>query len=427
MAVSVEKLEKNVVEMEITIDAEKFDQAITQAAKKVAREVNIPGFRKGKAPRKVLELHLGKETLYNEAMDSLMAGAYADAVTESDIIPVDKPEIEIVQAEEGKDLIFKAKVSVKPEVELGVYKGLQIGLEAVSITDEQVDKEINTKQMQHARLLTLEEGKVETQDTVTIDYEGFIGDEAFAGGKGENRDLVIGSGTFIPGFEENLIGAETGQHVDVRVTFPEDYHSEDLAGKEAVFKTEIKKIKRRELSPLDDEFAKDVSEFETLDELKADIREKLIGQAEAKAKKDQEQAIIDKVAENAVVEIPEVMVETQVNAMVNTMRSNLENQGISVEDYLRFTNSTEEELKAQLLPKAEKDVRTDLILEAIGKAEGIEATEEEIDDEMKKLGERFNQEPDSIKQILSARGELEYYKQNIIADKTVVFLVEQNS
>lgn len=427
MAVSVEKLEKNVVALEVTVDAEKFAAAVNQAAKNLAKKVNIPGFRKGKAPRKVLELHVGRENLYNEALDRLLSEAYVDAVIESGIDPIEQPDLDVVQAEEGKDLIFKAKVGVKPEVELGQYTGLQVEQEAVSVTDEQVESELKNKQQQHARISALEEGKVEDQDTVTIDFEGFADGGAFPGGKGEDYNLVIGSGTFIPGFEEGLIGAEIGQHLDVNVTFPAEYHSEELAGKDAVFKTVIKKIKRQELSPLDDEFAKDVSEFATLDELKTDIRNKLLEQAEMKAKLERQQAIVAKVVENAAVDIPEAMFTTQLKAMVDTLKDNLTQQGLSLEQYYKFTNSSEETMMEQLRPKAEEDVRTDLVLEAVAKAEGIEATEDELDEEINKLAERYKQDPKSVKQVLMARGELGYYRQGIIAEKTVEFLVEQNS
>jgi len=248
MLVSVEKPEKNIVALEVAVDAEKFVVAVDQAAKSLSKKVNVPGFRKGKAPRRMVELHLGKEALYDEALDHLIGPAYAEAVVESGIEPVDRPEVDLVQIEEGKDLIFKAKVSVKPEVELGEYKGLNVEQDAVSITDEQIMKELSNKQQQHARLITLEVGTVENEDTVTLDFEGFKDEVPFAGGKSANYELVIGSGTFIPGFEEGLIGAEVGQHVDVNVTFPAEYHSSELAGQKAVFKTDIKKIQRKEYS-----------------------------------------------------------------------------------------------------------------------------------------------------------------------------------
>lgn len=427
MSVSVEKIEKNVVALEVTVDSEKFVQAVNQAAKTLAKKVNVPGFRKGKAPRRMVELHVGKEALYDEALDHLIGPAYAEAVVESGINPVDRPSVDLVQIEEGKDLIFKAKVSVKPEVELGEYIGLNLEQDATSVTDEQVLEELKNKQQQHARLLTLDEGKVQKDDAVTFDFEGFIDDVPFAGGKAENYELIIGSGTFIPGFEEGLIGAEIGQHVDVNVTFPDEYHSEELEGKLAVFKTYIKKIQRKELSALDDEFAKDVSEFETLDELKADLRNKLLKQGETKAKEVHLKAIISKVVDNASVEIPEVMFTERIKTMVGDLSRNLAQQGMTLEQYFQFTNSNEEVMQESLRPQAVESVKTNLVLEAIGKAEGIEVTEDEVDEEIQKLGERHKQDAELLKQSLIARGELEFYKQSLISEKTVKFLVEQNA
>ncbi len=335
--------------------------------------------------------------------------------------------MDLVQIEEGKDLIFKAKVTVKPEVELGEYVGLHIEQDAATVTDDQVLEELKNQQQQHARLMTLDEGKVQNDDTVTVDFEGFAGDVAFAGGKAENYELAIGSGTFIPGFEEGLIGTEIGQHVDVNVTFPAEYHSEELAGKEAVFKTSIKKIQRKELSALDDEFAKDVSEFETLDELKADLRNKLLKQGESQAKGDHLKAITSKVVDNASVEIPEVMFTERIKAMVEDLKRNLSQQGMTIEQYYQFSNTTEEVMLERLRPQAAEGVKTDLVLEAIAKAEGIQVTEDEVDEEIQKLGERHKQDAKKLKQSLIERGEIEFYKQSLISDKTVNFLLEQNA
>lgn len=427
MSVTVENVEKNVVALEVTIGAEKFELAVKQAAKTLAKKVNVPGFRKGKAPRQMVEQHVGKEALYDEALDHLIGAAYAEAVVESGIKPVDRPAVDLVQIEEGKDLIFKAKVSVKPEVELGEYTGLHIEQDAATVTDEQLNEQLKSKQEQHARLMTIEAGKVENDDTVTVDFEGFTGDVAFVGGKAENYELVIGSGTFIPGFEEGLIGVEIGQHVDVNVTFPAEYHSEELAGKEAVFKTSIKKIQRKELSALDDEFAKDVSEFATLDELKADMRNKLLEQGEMQAKGDHLKAITSKVVDNASVEIPEVMFTERVKAMVEDLSRNLAQQGMTLEQYYQFTNATEEVTLERLRPQAMESVKTDLVLEAIAKAEGIEVAEDEVDVEIQKLAEHHKQDAKLLKKSLLARGDLEFYKQSLISEKTINFLVEQNA
>ncbi len=427
MSVSVEKIEKNVVALEVTVEAEKFVNAVNQAAKTMAKKVNVPGFRKGKAPRRMVELHVGKEALYDEALDHLIGPAYAEAVAESGIDPVDRPNVDLVQIEEGKDLIFKAKVMVKPEVELGEYKGLNIEQSAASISEEEVAEALKSKQEQHARLTTLEEGNVQNDDTVTLDFEGFTDGVPFVGGKAEDYELVIGSGTFIPGFEEGLIGVEIGQPVDVNVTFPAEYHSAELAGKEAVFKTLIKKIQRKELSALDDEFAKDVSEFETLDELKTDLRNKLMKSSEARVKDEHLKAIIAKVVDNASVEIPEVMVTERIKVMLDDLSRNLTQQGMTLEQYYQYTNSTPETMKEQIRPQANESVKMDLVLETIAKVEGIEITEDELDEEIKKVGERHGQDAALLKQSLIARGELSFYKQGLVSDKTVTYLVEQNT
>ncbi|MCO1601048.1 trigger factor [Desulfosporosinus nitroreducens] len=427
MSVSVEKLEKNVVALEVTVEAEKFVSAVNQAAKVLAKKVNVPGFRKGKAPRRMVELHVGKEALYDEALDHLIGPAYAEAVIESGIDPVDRPNVDLVQIEEGKDLIFKAKVMVKPEVELGDYKGLKVEQGAAVVTEEEVMEALKSKQEQHARLITLEEGKVENDDTVTLDFEGFTDGVAFIGGKAENYELVIGSGTFIPGFEEGLIGTEIGQPVDVNVNFPDEYHSAELAGKEAVFKTLIKKIQRKELSALDDEFAKDVSEFETLDELKTDLRNKLMKTTEVRVKDEHAKAIVAKVVDNASVEIPEVMITERIRVMLDDLSRNLAQQGMTLEQYYQYTNSTEEVMQEQVRPQAAESVKMDLVLETIAKAEGIEVTEDEVDEEIKKVSERHGQDAALLKQTLIARGELPFYKQSMTSQKTVSFLVEQNT
>jgi len=427
MSVLVEKTEKNTVALEVTVDAEKFVVAVNQAAKNLAKKVNVPGFRKGKAPRRMVELHVGKEALYDEALDQLIGPAYANAVVESGIEPVDRPEVNLVQIEEGKDLIFKAKVLVKPEVELGEYKGLHVEQDAITVTDEQVMEELKNKQQQHARLLTLEAGNVQNEDTVTIDFEGFKEDVPFVGGKAVNYELVIGSGTFIPGFEEGLIGAELGQHVDVNVTFPDEYHSSELAGQKAVFKTDIKKIQRKELSVLDDEFAKDVSEFETLDELKADLRNKLLKHSESMAQANHLKVIVAKAVDNASVEIPEVMVTERIKVMEDDLKRNLAQQGMTIEQYYQYTNSSEKVMQERLRPQAAEGVKTDLVLEAIAKVEGIGVTEDEVNEGIKKLSEQYKQDAQLLKQSLIARGELEFYKQGLISEKTVSFLVEQNA
>lgn len=427
MSVKMEKTEQNVVVLEVTLEADKLVAAVNQAAKKLAAKVNVPGFRKGKAPRRYVEQYVGTEMLYDEALDTLLSPAYAAAVTEAGIEPVDRPQVELVQMEEGKDLVFKATVTVKPEVELGEYKGLAIEKEAVSIDDEQVETELEKMQNQYAKLITLEEGEVAQGDTATIDFEGFVDDVAFAGGKGENYDLVIGSGQFIPGFEDQLVGAKIGQEVDVNVCFPDEYHSEDLASKDALFKVVVKQIKRKELTELNDEFAKDVSEFSTLDELKDDLRNKLTQAAEKKAEDSYRNSVVAKVVDNAKVEIPEVMVDHRVDAMVEDMGRNLSYQGLTLEQYYAYVHSNEQEMKERFRPQATESVKTELVLEEIAKQEGIQVSEDELITELAKLGAMYQQDAEALKQTLVARGELDRYKESLIPEKTVDFLVENNA
>ena len=427
MSVKVEKIEKNVVEMEVTVAAERFEAAVNQAAKRLSYKVNIAGFRKGKVPRRLIEARLGLETLHQEALDNLLSPAYTEAVNESGIFPVDRPEIDIVKMEQGQELIFKAKVTVKPEVELGDYKGLGVEKEAVTVDDAQIEEDLKRRQNQHARVITLEEGKVEDGDTANIDFEGFVDGVAFAGGKGESYDLTVGSGTFIPGFEEQLAGAEIGQEIDVNVQFPAEYHSEDLAGKNAVFKVKINRLKRKELSPLDDEFAKDVSEFASLDELKDDIRQKLMKTAESRAEKNYRNAIVAKAVDNARVEIPEAMIDRRVDYMLHDMEHSLSHQGVSLEQYFAFTNSSEQDMRERFRPQAAESIKTELVLEAIGKQEGIQVAEDELNEQLANLAERTTMDVEQLKTDLAARGELESYRDSLVADKTVEFLVAQNA
>ncbi|WP_425806577.1 trigger factor [Desulfitobacterium sp. Sab5] len=427
MSVKMEKIEKNTVELEITVGSEEFGAAVAKAAKTLAHKVNVPGFRKGKAPRSIVERYVGTQALYSDAVDDVIGPAYSKAVVETEIQPVDRPEVDLVQMEEGKDLVFKAKVTVKPEVELGEYKGLNVEKTAVSVTDENVEEELRRKQEQYAKVLTLEEGTVENKDTVTIDFAGSVDGVPFEGGTAEGYELTIGSSTFIPGFEDQLMGAEIGKEVDVNVTFPEEYHVADLKGKDALFKVTVHMIKRKELAPIDNEFVKDVSDFETLDELKADIREKLMKAAEQNAENEYRNAIVAKAVENASVEIPDAMINNRISTMVKDLEQNLSYQGLDLETYFHYLGTSEEEMKERFRPQAAENVKTELVLEAVGKAEGIQVTEEEVNEELVKLAERYQTQVENLKQALIARGELNLYSQSLISEKTVKFLVEQNA
>lgn len=425
MSAKWEKKEGNEGVLTFEVSAEEFDKALDQAFKKVRKDVQIPGFRKGKVPRKIFEARFGVEALYQDAVDIVLPSAYTAAIEETEIEPIDQPEVDIEQIEQGKPLIFTAEVQVKPEVTLGEYKGLEVEKQDVEVTDEDVDEEIKRLQERHAELVVKEEGKVEEGDTVVIDFEGFIGDEAFEGGKGENYSLEIGSGQFIPGFEEQLVGKESGEETDVNVTFPEDYHAEELAGKEAVFKVKIHEIKYKELPELDDEFAKDVDdEAETLEELKKKKREQLEEQRKAEAENKTRQELIEKAAENAQVDIPEVMIENELEQMLREFEQNLQMQGMTMEMYTQFSGQDEDELKEQMKENAEKRIKSSLTLEAIAKEENIEPTEEDIDAELEKMSSMYGIEKDRIVEMLG--GNTNTIKGDLRNSKAVDFLVEHS-
>lgn len=401
-----------------------MDQAMDQAYRKIVKQVNIPGFRRGKAPRFMVERYVGKETLFGEAAEIVVPEAYTEALKETETEPIAQPKIDIVQGEPGKPLIFKATVEVKPEVTLGEYKGLEVKRPSTEVTEEDVNKELERLQNRHARLITVEDGEVQNGDTAIIDFTGYVDGEAFEGGTAENYSLTIGSGTFIPGFEEQLVGVKVGEEKDVNVTFPEDYHAENLAGKPATFKVKVKELKRKELAPLDDEFAKDVSEFDTLEELKNDIRNKLKQTAEEQAKAAVENGAVDAAVANATVEIPEVMVEQKVDQMLNNVNQRLMQQGINLDQYFQYTNSSVDEMRQRMKPDAEKTVRNELVLDAIAKAEKIEASEEEINEELKKIAEYVRQDVEIVRKTLELQGEMGHIIQDIVRRKTVSFLAE---
>ncbi|MBM7854550.1 trigger factor [Desulfohalotomaculum tongense] len=425
MKATAEKLEKNEVMLEIEVDKEKFSQAVNRAAKKLARRVNIPGFRRGKAPKVLVERYVGKDALYQEAIEEIFPGVYQEAVKETEISPIAQPEVENIQAEEGEPLVFKLKVAVKPEVKLGQYKGFEIKKAPVEVTEEDVQKELENMQNRHAKLITLDEGELQDGDTAMIDFTGYVDGEEFEGGKAENYSLVIGSGTFIPGFEEQLIGLKVGEEKEVNVTFPEDYHAGELAGKEAVFKVKLNSIKRKELAPLDDEFAKDVSEFDTLEELKADLMNKLKEGKEHMADAAVSREAVEKAVENAQLEIPEAMIEQRLDEMIKNMESRLRSQGLGLEQYLQYTNSSIDELRDKMKDDAEKEVRRELVLDEIAKVENISVTDEELDKEIAEMAPQFRQEPGQLKLTLESMGSLEMVKEDILRRKIVKYLTEE--
>ncbi len=425
MKVNMEKIEKNLVALEIEVEQEKFAEAVEKAFKKLAAKVNIPGFRKGKAPRFLIERQIGKEYLYDEAMEYIVPEAYFEAIAEVKIEPIDQPKIEVVQVEDDKPVIFKATVEVKPEVKLGEYKGLEVEKPTSDITDEDIDNELEKLRQRHAQMVNVEDGAAEMNDTVVIDFEGFVDDVAFEGGAGNDYSLELGSGTFIPGFEEQLVGSKVGDKKDVNVTFPENYHAQELAGKAAVFKVEVKSIKRKQVATLDDELAKDVSEFETLEELKTDISNRLKEAAAQKAEHELKDKLVNQAVNNAEVEVPETMIQQRVESMIQNMAQRLSMQGLKFEDYLKFTNSDIDTVKEQYRPEAENRVKTNLVLEAIAKQENIEASEEAIEKEITQMAAQYNAEPATMRTYLENQGNMEALKQAVIVDQTVDYLVAQ--
>ncbi|MBM7691969.1 trigger factor [Peribacillus deserti] len=424
MSVKWEKLEGNRGVLTVELDSAKVTEGLDAAFKKVVKQINVPGFRKGKMPRQMFEKRFGVESLYQDAIDYLLPEAYSSAVEEAGIEPIDRPEIDVDQFEKGKEFIFKATVTVKPEVKLGEYKGLEVDKFDTDVTDEEVDNEIKGLQERQAELVVKEEGQAENGDTVVIDFEGFVDNEAFEGGKGENYSLELGSGSFIPGFEEQLVGIETGAEKDVEVTFPEEYHAAELAGKPAVFKVKVHEIKAKQLPELDDEFAKDVDEeVETLAELREKTKTRLAESKKHEAEHHVRDTVVEKAAENAEVEVPQVMINSEVDRMMSEFDQRLQMQGMNLEMYFQFSGQDEEALRGQMTEEAQKRVRVNLTLEAIGKAENFEVSEDEVNEELSKMAEMYNMDVESIKQAL---GSLEGVKGDLKNRKAIDFLVENS-
>jgi trigger factor len=421
MSAKWEKLEGNRGVLTVEVDAAEVNKGLDAAFQKVVQKVNVPGFRKGKMPRAMFEKRFGVESLYQDALDILLPEAYASAIDETGIEPIDRPEIDIEKMEKGENLVFKATVTVKPEVKLGEYKGLEVEAFDTTVTDEDVENEIKSLQERQAELVVKEEGTAENGDTVVIDFEGFVDGEAFDGGKAENYSLELGSNSFIPGFEEQLVGTAAGESKDVEVSFPEEYHAAELAGKPAVFKVTVHEIKTKELPALDDEFAKDVDEeVETLDALKEKIKNRLVADKEHQAEHHVRDAVVEAAAANVEVEIPEVMVETEVDRMLNEFGQRLQMQGMNLELYFQFSGQDEAALREQMKEEAVNRVRVNLTLEAIVKAENIEATDEDVQEELSKMAEMYNM---TVENITKALGGLSGLKADLQMKKAVDFLV----
>jgi len=426
MKANWEKIEKNLGVLTVEVGADRVNSALDKAFKKVAGKVNVPGFRKGKVPRAIFEKRFGIESLYNDALDILLPEVYMEAVQETGIEPIDRPEVDVQQIAKDQELKFTAKVTVKPEVQLGDYKGIEVEEQSVEVTEEDISSELKQLQQRHAELVVVEEGTAQNGDNAVIDFEGFLDGVPFEGGKAEKYSLELGSGSFIPGFEEQVVGMAKEEEKEINVTFPETYHAEELKGKPVTFKVKLHDIKRKNLPELDDEFAKDVSEFDTLDEFKQDIAKRLAERKEQSAKREKENTVVEKAAASADVEIPAVMIDNEVEQMLGDFANRLKMQGMNMEMYYQFSGQTEEALKDQMRGDAEKRVRQNLVLEAIAKAENIEASEEEVTEELEKLAKQYQRSVEELRAILSANGNLDSLKGDLVTRKTVQFLLDNS-
>ncbi|HHT51228.1 MAG TPA: trigger factor, partial [Eubacteriaceae bacterium] len=409
----------------INVSPEDFGIAMKKAYKKNVKRFNIPGFRKGKAPMKIIELQFGEEIFYEDAFEFAFPDAYKLAIEENNLEPVAQPDIDIETISKAEGMVIKAEVAIKPEVELGEYKGIEVEKREYNVSDEDVQRHLEASQEQNARLVTVEDRAIVEGDSAIIDFKGFIDGEAFEGGEGTNFNLVIGSGQFIPGFEEQLIGVKAGEDVKVEVNFPEDYHQKDVAGKPALFEVKVNEIKEKQLPELDDEFAKDISEFDTLEELKADIRVKLQEEEEHRIKHEVEDSILAKVVENATMVIPDAMVDAEVDGMLQDFDYQLRSQGINLTDYFKYTNIEEEAFKENLKEDAKRKISVDLTLEKIIEVENIQADEEEIEEEIEKLAKQYGQEAEKMKETIK-KTHGEYIVDTIKRRKGIAFLVENS-
>lgn len=423
MSLQVEKLEGNMARLTIEAPAEDFEAAIETVYQKSKNRLSVPGFRKGKVPRKMIEQMYGKEIFFEDAANELIPSAYAKALDECTEEVVSRPALDVVQMEAGKPFIFTAEVAVKPGVELGKYKGIEVEKADTAVTEEEIDDAIEDERESNARMIAIKDRAVQDGDMTVLDFEGFIDGKPFEGGKGEDYSLTVGSGTFIPGFEEQLIGAELDKEVEVNVTFPEDYQAEELAGKPAVFKCTVKEIREKELPDLDDEFASEVSEFDTLAEYREDVRKTLTEKKEEEAKAEREEKVVDAIIEDAKMDIPEPMIETQQRQMSDDFARQLSMQGLTLEQYFQFTGLTREAFLEQLRPQAEQRIKTRLVLEAVAKAEGIEVSEEDYQAELDKMAESYRMDKEKLVEMI---GEFEEkaIKEDISIQKAMDFVTD---
>ena len=423
MSVQVENLEKNMAKLTIEVTAEDLEKALNAAYQRQKKNISIPGFRKGKVPRAMVEKMYGPAVFYEDAVNSLIPQEYAKAADESGLDIVSQPEIDVVQIEKGKPFIFTAEVAVKPEVTLGEYKGLEVPKADLEVTDEEIEAELKKEQEKNARTIHVEDRAAQEGDKVTIDFEGFVDGVAFEGGAGKDYPLTLGSKTFIPGFEEQLVGVALEQPVDVNVTFPEDYQAEELKGKEAVFKCVIHKIEAKELPELDDDFAKDVSEFDTLEEYKKEIKDNIEKRKADAAKTEKENAVVDKAIENAQMDIPEAMVKTQINQMIDDFARRIQSQGLTMEQYMQFTGSTRETMQEQMRPQAMKRIQSRLVLEKVAEVENIQISDEKLDEELTKMAEMYKMELDKFKELVDDY-QKDQMKKDLAVQEAVTLMAE---
>ena len=423
MSLQVEKLEKNMAKLTIEVSAEDLDKAMEKAYQKQKSRISLPGFRKGKAPRKMIESMYGKGVFMEDAVNSLVPQEYSKAIADCDLEIVSQPEINVTQMEPGKALIFTADVATKPEVTLGDYKGVEVPKTEIAVTDEEVDAEVKKEQDKNSRTVVVEDRAAANGDITTIDFEGFVDGVAFDGGKGSDYALTLGSGTFIPGFEDQLVGANTGDHVEVKVTFPEEYQAKELAGKEAVFQCDVKKIETKEVPELDDEFAKDVSEFDTLAEYKEDVKKNLTEKKEKEARTAKENAAVDKAIENAQMDIPELMTKTECRQMMDDFSRRMQQQGLSMEQYFQFTGQSMDKMMEDMKPQALKRIQTRLVLEKIAETENTQPSEEEITEEIQKMADAYKMEADKIREAIGEDG-IEQLKKDLSVQKAVTLIAD---
>lgn len=428
MQFNLEKLDKNFVALEITMNTEEIDEALAESYKRVVKKVNIPGFRKGHVPRHILEKQFGKEVLYEEAIDILIPKGYLGALDEYKLEPIDQPKLEVKEAfESGKPFAFKAIVEVVPEVKLGQYKGLEVEKAKVEVKEEQVAERLASLQERHAELVLSDKKTLEKGDFAVIDFEGYVNGQPFSGGAAQAYTLEIGSGSFIAGFEEQLIGMEVGTEKDIKVTFPGDYPREDLAGKEAVFKVSLKEIKVKEIPPADDDFAQSIGNFDTIDALKDDLREKMIEWAKQEAEANFAQEAVNKAVENSEIEVPETLIKREMDELLHRFEHNLAYQGLNLQQYLDYTKKTKDEVLEDFRPEAIKRVKTDLVLRSIAQAENLEVTDEELNEKLAELAERYQQKSAAkLRESLESNGRLSSIRQAILLEKAADFIKENS-